>query len=156
MKANVLMYIGLILIILQVAILANVTAKSSYAESIRQSLDDSLERSMSLIRTDAEGHFQLYDLDDEVYGAVNVSNADKLGEFKTGFISILAKDLDPKIENLVVNIYGADEETGILSVEVVADFMYLDGRHKGTVSSYKTMIINKTLKDATDAAPTPP
>ena len=103
MRSNVLMYIGLILMVLTIAILANITAKSAYADSIRQSLDDSLERSMSLIRVDASNHFEMYGLDNEIYGDVNISDIDKLGQFKSDFVKIFAQDLNPKISNLTIN-----------------------------------------------------
>lgn len=147
MRSNVLMYIGLILIVLTSAILLNITAKSAYAEAIRDSVESSLERSMSLVRVDAANHFQMYGLDDKVYGDVNFSKTTDeaaLGKFKSDFVKIFAQDLDPKITNLTINIYGADPESGLLSVEVIADFTYLGGQ-TGRVNSYKTMILNKSI-----------
>lgn len=147
MKANVMAYIGLILLLLQVAIICNITAKSSYADSVRTSLDESLERTMSLLTEDSELHMQyvLGSESDNLYGTVTIENEEQLGEFKTKFIRIFAQSLDPKITDLTINFFGADEEKGLLSVEIIADFTYLGG-NTGTVSSYKTMIINKTTK----------
>jgi hypothetical protein len=153
MKANVLMYMGLIIILLEVVILCNITAKSSYADSIRQSLDESLERTMSLTRVDAEGHFELLDesVQNEITGKGNVTydgGATGLDDFKKQFVSILVQDLDPKVTDLEINFFGADAETGLLSVEVVATFNYIGGK-TGTVSSYKTIIINRTVQTFT-------
>ena len=148
MKANVMAYVGLILLLLQVAIICNITAKSSYADSVRTSLDESLERTMSLLTEDAGLHMEkvLGSEASNLYGTVTIDNEAQLGEFKTNFIKIFAQNLNPKIDNLIINFYGADEEKGLLSVEIIADFTYLGG-NKGTVSSYKTMIINKTTTE---------
>ena len=152
MKANVLMYIGLVLIVLQVSILGNLTAKSCYSDSIKQSLDEALERTMHLTRMDADNQFQMAvgsDYDDALgEGTVNLSGG-SLDTFKTQFVNTFASELDPKINKLEVNIFGADAETGILSVEAIADFTYLGGQ-TGQVSTYKTMIINKTVNDAVE------
>lgn len=147
------MYIGLILIVIQIAILANITARTSYADSIRQSLDESLERSMSMIRMDADDHFQMYvdqnsDLYDEIYGDLDSATTAGLGKFKSDFVKIFVRNLNPKINSLEVNIFGADEETGLLSVEAIAEFTYLGGQ-TGKVDTYKTMIINKTVEPNT-------
>jgi hypothetical protein len=67
-------------------------------------------------------------------------------EFKTEFLNYLAQSIDSRVTDLDVNIYGADSENGVLSVEVTAKFNYVDGK-QGEVSCYKTAILNTTLKD---------
>ena len=113
---------------------------------------------MSLIRMDADDHFALYkegvggELSDtwsDTYGVVTYDGATGLSQFKQDFVSIFAQNLDPKIDDLTINIFGADEERGLLSVEVIADFTYLGG-NKGQVDTFKTMILSKTVKDRKD------
>ena len=150
MRSSVLMYIGLMLTILQLVILTNITAKSSYADSIRESLENSLERSINLTRQDASLHFDNVIIgteQDDIYdsGSMSLNNATSLGDFKRRFVENLNADLDPRIENLTVNIFGADEEKGLLSAEVIAEFQYIGGQ-TGRVSVRRTVILNKIKK----------
>jgi hypothetical protein len=85
-------------------------------------------------------------------GEIDWSTTDEVGwantdQFKNAFIDYLASTIDPRITDLDVNIYGADADNGVLSVEVVATFKYLDGI-QSTVSCYRTVILNSTLKEA--------
>lgn len=147
MKSNVIMYIGLILLILQIAIICNVTAKSSYSDMIQQSVDESLERTMHAIRLDSAEHNdnEMASEKNNLYGAINMNDDAELGEFKEEFLKLLAQNMSSKIDNITVNFFGADKENGVMSIEVIADFSYLGGS-RGQVSSYKTMILDKTAK----------
>ena len=162
MRSTVLVYIGLIMMVLQIAILANVTAKSSYSDVLQASVDDALERTMHMTRMDADLHFDKTVWGTDATGSESNkplgigetsfdqhssgSAGNSLGAFKSRFVNTLMGNLDPRITDCTVNIYGADEETGVLSVEVIAHYKYL-GRGTGTVKSYKTMIVNKTVRD---------
>lgn len=152
MKANVMAYIGVILIILNVAIMCNITAKSSYSDSVRQSLDESMERTMYLLQTDSNLHMDITIPSEKngLYGTVTLNNASDLGDFKTEFIKMFSKNLSPKVTDLTINFFGADEKKGLLSVEIIAKFRYMDNQHEGIVKSYKTIIINREIKPVTD------
>ncbi len=150
MRSNVIMYIGLILTILELVVLTNITAQSSYGDSIRGSLENSLERSIYLTRTDANEH-QVGTLNatesQELYGsdAIVLKGDMSASDFKSRFVNHLSTDLDPHITKLDVNIYGADEDKGVLSAEVTATYKYIGGK-EGRVTVRRTVILNKIKK----------
>ena len=74
-----------------------------------------------------------------------MTNASALGAYKTNFVRCLVKNIDSKVNRIDINILGADEVNGMLSVEVTAYFSYLSGQ-EGQVSSYATVILNSTEK----------
>lgn len=47
-----------------------------------------------------------------------VSGYIEVDDLKQSFVNYLAENIDARIKGLTVNIYGADEENGVLSVEV--------------------------------------
>lgn len=155
MKSASLLYAGLMFLILEIAILCSITSKSAYTDSVRQSLEDSIEFSVCMLQ---EGQNKKV-LDGMTSGIVNSSDlyasidwkdswgtsTDNLTKFKKEFVECLMANLDSKVSSVEVNIYGADEKNGLLSVEVTAEFKYLSG-HTGSVSCYRTMIINKSEK----------
>ena len=146
MKTAAFLYSGFISILLLSAIIISLTASSSYEDIVVTSLDSSLERAITLLQQDKK----LLSYDDSLSKQASVSwstwqasEADE--EFKQDFIDYLVSGLDSKVTDLNVKFYGADSEYGLLSVEVIANFIYPTG-HVGTVSSYKTMILNKEQK----------
>ena len=74
-----------------------------------------------------------------------VSGYIEVDDLKQSFVNYLAENIDARIKGLTVNIYGADEENGVLSVDVYAKFNYQNGR-EAEVSCYRTAILNTTLK----------
>lgn len=147
MKTASLVYVGMLMTFLTLGILCILVMKSSYAETIRDNLDDSLiysvkqfQRDRGLLEyTDADGSQQ-----DVVKRSVTWDESD-LDGFKKDFIGYLTSNLDQRIYALDVDIYGVDMEVGALSVEVTAHFRYPSGQ-TDTVSSYKTVILNKFIK----------
>ena len=66
--------------------------------------------------------------------------------FKQDFIMYLSSNIDSRVKTLDVDIYGADADKGLLSVEVTAYFHYPTGV-VGDVTSYKTVILDKYKKN---------
>jgi len=151
MKSSVITYIGIMFLVLTVGIICLLTMKSSYADSIRKNLDDSIVSSVEMLQTDKSekvyidlnGHVseipkQSITWDSSLVNAVS-------GDFKEDFVGYLTAGLDERITDLDINIYGVDTKAGALSVEVVAYFNYPTGQ-QDSVSSYKTVILNKMEK----------
>ena len=146
MKTASLLYSGFISILLLCAIIISLTVNSSYEDTITTSLDSSLERAITLLQQDKkllsyEGNIPVNS--DIVWNDWQTTSLNE--EFKQDFVNYLVSSLNSKVTDLNVKFYGADSEYGLLSVEVTANFTYPTG-HKGTVSSYKTMILNKEQK----------
>lgn len=155
MRSATLLYAGVMFLILEVAIICSITSKSAYADSVRQSLEDAIEFSVCMLQ---EGQRDRVNenivsgsiASSDLYANVDwqgswASDTSDLTEFKKDFVECLVKQLDSKVTSIEVNIYGADEKNGLLSVEVTAYFRYLSGQ-TGSVSCYRTMIINKIEK----------
>lgn len=151
MRTMGLLYVGTFMVILTLGIICTLTMKSSYAETIRDSLDDSIVYSVKMLQADrdlvvfedADGTIrevpqQTVDWEDSI-------GDDSVAKFKTDFISYLTANLDSRVDSLEVNIYGVDTDVGALSVGVTAEFTYPSGQ-KDTVESYKTVILNKYVK----------
>ena len=140
--------------------------KSSYAEVISRSLDNSIEYSVKMLQKDRDS------IEDKISSPSNASpsNAERKTKvdwngtwempdpstdiegiktanerFKQDFVDNLLESIDSRIKSIDVDIYGADAEYGLLSVKVTAHFTYPNGRD-GEVSSKKTMILDKVLK----------
>lgn len=181
MRSVILLYSGLISTVLLVTIICSITMQSSYSESIRQNLDDSVELSVMLLQNDRnilerEGNYaefkranwedfvwedgesweeassQLIGSDKDYRTDTSLAKSEANDEFKQRFLSYLVANLDSRVEDLEINIYGADALTGLLSVEVIAQFEYPGGK-LGTVSTYKTVILNKTLRASEESTP---
>ena len=75
----------------------------------------------------------------------STTGAEKNAKLKNNFIKYLTTNLNSNVTNLDVNIYGADATNGLLSAEVTATFKYPTG-NTGTVSCYRTVILDKYLK----------
>lgn len=164
MRTVGLLYTGTLMAVLTVGIICVLTMKSSYAETIRDSLDDSIVTSVKLLQVDKK----LVEYEDSSGNALSIPkqdidwsmfNGESLPEgtefiegtasdeliFRADFIRYLTANLDSRISEIEVNIYGVDTEVGALSVGVVAKFQYPSGQ-TDTVESYKTVILNKYLK----------
>lgn len=157
MRTAVMMYVGVFATILLVAILSSLVTHTSYRDMIQTNLDESMEFSLKMLQVsdsggvtdeyDKTGEFKSY-LDGTSYGD-NASVSLKKGDdrendakLKEDFLKYLTMNIDSKVTDLQVDIYGADADDGILSAEVTATFMYPSG-NKDTVSSYRTIIIDK-------------
>lgn len=145
MRTSVLSFVGFMTIFFQVLILSTVISHSSYESALEQSLDDSVTMTVYMMQngfsTNVENSLN-------ANGGVlrkGTLQLDDLTGFKKDFVSLLSSNLDAKFTDLTVDIYGADEEKGILSVEATAKFKYIDGK-EGTVSCYKTTILNSNIK----------
>ncbi len=157
MRQSVLLYAGLMFIILEVAIICTITSRYAYSDSIQQSLEDSIEFSIYMLQEDQKlkvtNNINSEDSgidSSDLYASISWQNSwgtdtSDLTEFKKEFVECLVENLDPKVSSVKVDIYGADEKNGLLSVEVTAYFKYLSGQ-TGSVSCYRTMIIDKSEK----------
>ncbi len=134
-------YVFTFLIIINITIVCCLFSKSIYKNEVQTSLDDSIELSMELLRTDNAKRF-LNDPDVDITNNdnLNIINPETLNDLQTDFTNILTSLVDSKITDMEINFYAADENSKLLSVEVKAKFRYLDGSI-GSVSSYKTMVI---------------
>ena len=169
MRTAVLTYSGVMTIILLVAIISVITIKSSYSELIAQSLDDSIEYSVKSLQNDRDG---IIDYDSPSNAIASPSDAigmnkrdiewndwiiesnpknkkDVDEKFKQDFVRYLTSKIDSRINDLEINIYGADAEYGVMSVEITAYFDYPFGKTDKTdkVVSKKTIILNRELKN---------
>lgn len=158
MRTAVIVYSGVMTIILLVAIISVITMKSSYSESIAQSLDDSIEYSVKSLQSDRDDIINYASPSNALSTAkrkVNWDNWDTVGDpidkkeadekFKQEFIDNLVSNIDSRINKIDINIYGADAEYGLISVKVIAHFDYPFGKEDKVVSK-KTIILNKELK----------
>ena len=140
MRSAVLTYIGSLFCLMLVLTLSSITMKASYSESIRQNLDDAILFSVGMLQQD---RMLMYDTsNNQTIVEIGSSEEDK---FKEDFVYYLTKNLDTKVTDIEVDIYGVDTTVGALSVEVRATFDYPNGI-QDTVSSYKTVILNKHVK----------
>ena len=130
MRTTVLSFVSFFILFLEVIILSTIISHSSYKASVEAGLEDSVTTAVSMLQ---EGY------KDKVSGYIEVD------DLKQSFVNYLAENIDARIKGLTVNFYGADEETGVLSVEVYAKFNYQNGR-EAEVSCYRTAILNTTLK----------
>lgn len=151
MKTVGLLYCGMLMIALTVGIICTLTMKSSYAEIVRDNLDDSIVYSVKMLQVDRD--MVVYEdssgtqhkvPQQELNWNTSMGN-DEVAKFKEDFISYLTANLDSRIDKIEVNIYGVDTQVGALSVGVIAEFTYPSGQ-KDTVESYKTVVLNKYVK----------
>ena len=131
------------MLILNVLIVCNIFSKSIYKDEVQSSVDNSIELAMSLLSQDSMVRLTDTDANFSQNTMVNIDTSN-LNDLQKNFINILSKNINSKITDLEVNFYAADDDAKLLSVEVIANFRYLDG-HIGTVSSYKTMIVDKNI-----------
>lgn len=161
MRTAIISYIGFMTTMLLVVILSIVTMKSSYYETIRQSLDDSLEYTISMIQLDRKldaesegggGYANIEWSDGDSWSNLSTQTTDKDNRelsneiMKKKFVEYLASNIDSKIDTLDIEIYGIDAEYGLISTQITAEFKYPFGA-KDKVSVRKTMILNKEIKE---------
>ena len=115
MRTTVLSFVSFFILFLEVIILSTIISHSSYKASVEAGLEDSVTTAVSMLQ---EGY------KDKVSGYIEVD------DLKQSFVNYLAENIDARIKGLTVNIYGADEENGVLSVEVYAKFNYQNGREE--------------------------
>ena len=156
MRTMAILYVSILMTIMSLGIICVLTMKSSYAETIRDNLDDSIVYSVKLLQVGRDNEWLIdkeegikttYPMQD-INWSVGYSEADikdSKDEFKANFIRYLTANLDSRISNVDVTFYGVDNNVGALSVKVVADFTYPSGQ-EGQVESYKTVILNKFVK----------
>lgn len=137
--------------VLTIGIICVLTMKSSYAETIRDSLDDSIVTSVKMLQVDRDlveykdGSGSVINLPSRNIDWSSSMGTDEVSKFKSDFVTNLISNLDSRISSVEVDIYGVDTEVGALSVGVVATFRYPSGQ-VDTVESYKTVILNKYVK----------
>ena len=148
MRTTVIGYVGFFIIMLQLLILSTLVSNTSYQDVMTQSLEDSVDLSISMLQLDFENKLnreinnsESISLDDVKADISWSSEASQMSDIKKDFIAYMVENLDSRITDINVNIYGADSEDGLLSVEVTAKFKYFDGR-PGAVTCYRTAILN--------------
>ncbi len=146
MRTSVLSFTGFVVILFQILILSTIVSHSAYDSALKQSLDDSVTLAVYMLQDGFDEHMSDSFNANGIHIDSNAVNIDNISSFKKQFVSYLAGSLDSRFTDLTVNIYGADEENGLLSVEVTAKFKYTDGKI-GTVSCYKTTILNSLIKN---------
>ena len=155
MRISVGIYTGFFSMILLVAIISSIISYTSYSDTVQQNLEESMEFAVQMLRDDYEDFYTV----NENFGnymnnkgvVVNITakdsttGAEKNAKLENNFIKYLTTNLNSNVTNLDVNIYGADATNGLLSAEVTATFKYPTG-NTGTVSCYRTVILDKYLK----------
>lgn len=155
MRISVGIYTGFFSMILLVAIISSIISYTSYSDTVQQNLEESMEFAVQMLRDDYEDFYTV----NENFGnymnnkgvVVNITakdsttGAEKNAKLKNNFIKYLTTSLNSNVTKLDVNIYGADATNGLLSAEVTATFKYPTG-NTGTVSCYRTVILDKYLK----------
>lgn len=155
MRISVGIYTGFFSMILLVAIISSIISYTSYSDTVQQNLEESMEFAVQMLRDDYEDFYTV----NENFGnymnnkgvVVNITakdsttGAEKNAKLKNNFIKYLTTNLNSNVTKLDVNIYGADATDGLLSAEVTATFKYPTG-NTGTVSCYRTVILDKYLK----------
>ena len=155
MRISVGIYTGFFSMILLVAIISSIISYTSYSDTVQQNLEESMEFAVQMLRDDYEDFYTV----NENFGnymnnkgvVVNITakgsttGAEKNAKLKNNFIKYLTTNLNSNVTKLDVNIYGADATNGLLSAEVTATFKYPTG-NTGTVSCYRTVILDKYLK----------
>lgn len=152
MRTAALAYGGGLITIMLIAIISVITMKSSYAELIAMSLENSIEYSIMMTqanRVDWESNPRL-EADGESFNMrrsvvwQDWTDDDENEVFKRDFVSRLADNIDARVNSLDVEFYGADSEYGLLSVKVTANFSYPGGT-EDSVSRTRTVILDKTI-----------
>lgn len=155
MRISVGIYTGFFSMILLVAIISSIISYTSYSDTVQQNLEESMEFAVQMLRDDYEDFYTV----NENFGnymnnkgvVINITakdsttGAEKNAKLKNNFIKYLTTNLNSNVTKLDVNIYGADATNGLLSAEVTATFKYPTG-NTGTVSCYRTVILDKYLK----------
>lgn len=143
MRSMVLIYISSLATMLGIAIISFITMKSSYMEAIENNMDDAIVYSVKMLQTDRDLSLNSYY--QSSLGFTSQMTDEELSLFKKSFIEYLASHLDERIVKLDVEIYGADDINGMLSVQLTGYFEYPFGV-SDHVSTYKTVIMDKYLK----------
>ncbi len=155
MRISVGIYTGFFSMILLVAIISSIISYTSYSDTVQQNLEESMEFAVQMLRDDYEDFYTV----NKNFGkymnnkgvVINITakdsttGAEKNAKLKNNFIKYLTTNLNSNVTKLDVNIYGADATNGLLSAEVTATFKYPTG-NTGTVSCYRTVILDKYLK----------
>ncbi len=155
MRISVAIYTGFFSLILLVAIISSIISYTSYSDTVQQNLEESMEFAVQMLRDDfedyytADAKFNSYmdnkHVDINIAAKDDTTGAEKNAKLKNSFIKYLTTNLNSNVTKLDVNIYGADATNGLLSAEVTATFKYPTG-NTGTVSCYRTVILDKYLK----------
>lgn len=144
-----MLYVSLIFTVLLVGALTIILMKSSYADVMRDNLDDSILYSLKMLQVDRDVWMDDWVAKDPMAPRavtwdsawVNSDN----NQFKQKFISYLTGSIDSRVTSLDVSFYGVDSVNGMLSVEVTANFRYPTGV-SGSVTTQKTVILEKEVK----------
>lgn len=151
-----MLYVTVFSTILLVAIISSIISHASYKDLVLTNLDESMEFSIKMLQVnngvgitsemDSSGNFSDYLGGSTPSSSISFGNTDN-ANLKSDFIKYLTMNLNQKVDKLDIKIYGADADDGILSAEVIATFTYPSGQ-QDTVSSYRTVILDKYVKTA--------
>lgn len=146
MRSAILSYIGFTIIFIQLLILSTLISHSTYKSSIEDSLEDSMTYAVARLQVGYTENVEssLATNNQQERTGINWSSTSP-DKFTNEFLNFFTESIDSRVTDLKVNVFGVDEENGLLSVEVIANFNYIDGK-QGTVSCYKTIILNTILK----------
>lgn len=120
----------LILIIMTVSIIFSIDSRSIHKQEAEKALSQSIENTLS----------SLYEK--KIY---SVESSDEL---INDFTQALLNQIESSSE-LTVNVLSADYEKGLLSIEVIENFKYPNGK-LGKVSAVKTVILDQEEKQTND------
>lgn len=122
MKTIVKGFCSIIIVIYFVLIMIGILYKSSRQYEVDTALNSSIMQTMNV----------LYDKRYEIN-----SNEELVSEFHRNLLLQINST-----SNLIVNVYGLDYQKGLLDVELILEFKYIDGR-TGEVSARKTVLIEQ-------------
>lgn len=143
MRSMVFVYLSSMITVLLIAMISFITMKSSYMEALESNMDDAIVHSVKMLQADRNEVINSYTLSAMDFSS-EVTDA-QLTDFKQNFVEYLTHHLDERLTHLDVEIFGADDINGMLSVQLTGYYMYPFGV-EDSVSTYKTVILDKYLK----------
>lgn len=139
MRSSGFVCVASFIIIIVMGILMVTTMRSSYMDSLTDKVDDGVVYAMHMLETDRD----LLDYSD--FEQTLVFTEEGLSRFQKSFVQYVTNILGESSDAVHIDFYAADEIRGIISVKVTVDFTYPFGA-KDSVSTYKTVILDKYLK----------
>ncbi len=143
MRSMVFVYLSSMIAVILIAMISFITMKSSYMEALESNMDDAIVHSVKMLQTDRDKGINSLTLREMKFSSDVAEN--ELTDFKQNFVEYLAGHLDEKLTHLDVEIFGADDINGMISVQLTGYYMYPFGV-EDHVSTYKTVILDKYLK----------
>lgn len=155
MKTTIFSYIGFFIITIQLVVLGTIIAKSSYQQTIEQSVEDSMTLAANMLKEEYADNYAINMelLKSQGYDPNETTltwSSSGLSDWKKEFVTYLSNNIDSRITDLSVEFYAADESKGILSANVTVKFKYLNGKI-GEASCYKTIVLNTNGETSFDS-----